>query len=175
MRKHCKRRIRTAKSPKLACYPWKVEAVFYPLDRIMHRLESEGTVEVAQGRAVFREEMRGGWYDMAAAMEGIIEFHTLAEERHGLAVDLDGLIKLRAKLQYASPLFDSDLAKARASIEACKRQALQLTLDEAQDLLTTVQISSELDKIKPTAPANLKGTRQTAGNSDAVGNQLEAA
>lgn len=149
MRKQCKRVIRTTGSIKLMCCPWKINAVFYPLDRIMHRLEAEGTVDVAQGKAVFNEDMRGGWYEMAPAIEGVVQFHQLASSRHGIQADTAGLEKLAKKLDYASPLFDSDITAARASIESCKRQALMLTIDQADDLLRTVRISMEVDKIKP--------------------------
>lgn len=150
-RKSCKRVRRTAGNIRMACCPWKITAVFYPLDRILHKIEAEGTVDVAQGKAVFKDCMRGDWYEMAPAMEGIVEFHELANARHGLAADTSGISRLAKKLEYASPIFESDIEAAKKSIESCKREALKLTLDEAQDILNTVRIASELDKLKKAA------------------------
>lgn len=151
MRKHCKRRIRHTGNLKMACRPWKIAAVFYPLDRILHQIEANGTVDVIQGKAVFKECMRGEWYEMSPAMEGIIQFHDLANLRHGLSADTSGISRLAKKLEYAAPLFEADIEAARRSIESCKREALRLTLDQAQDLLDTCRISTEMDKIKEAA------------------------
>lgn len=151
MRKSCKRRIRTTGNLRLACCPWKITAVYYPLDRILHQIESDGTVDVIQGKAVFNECMRGEWYEMAPAMEGIIEFHELANSRHGHKADTSGISRLAKKLEYASPIFESDIEAAKKSIDSCKREALKLTLDQAQDILDTVRISSELEKLKEAA------------------------
>lgn len=150
-RKSCKRVIRRTGNVRLACCPWKVTAVFYPLDRILHQIEADGTVDVIQGKAVFNECMRGEWYEMAPAMEGIIEFHELANRRHGLEADTAGISRLAKKLEYASPIFESDIEAAKKSIDSCKREALKLTLDQAQDILDTVRISSELEKLKEAA------------------------
>lgn len=151
MRKHCKRRVRHTGNLKMSCCPWKITAVFYPLDRILHQIEANGTVDVIQGKAVFNECMRGDWYEMAPAMEGIIQFHDLANLRHGLSADTSGISRLAKKLEYASPLFEADIEAARRSIESCKREALRLTLDQAQDLLDTCRISTELDRLKEAA------------------------
>ena len=175
MRKQCKRRIRRPGDMRLACQPWKIEATYSPIERILFRLEADGTVDVSQGKPVFHEDMRGGWYNMAAALNGIVDFHTLAEKRHGFAVDTEPLRKLANKLEYCAPIFENDIARARQSIESCKRQALRLTVDEADDLLTTCRIGFELEKLSPAAPAQAERFGQTAGNSDAAGTFKEAA
>jgi len=150
-RKSCKRRVKSTGNLRMSCCPWKITAVFYPVDRILHQIEADGTVDVVQGKAVFKECMRGGWYEMVPAMEGIIEFHDLANTRHGLSADTSGLSKLAKKLEYSSPIFESDIEQAKRSVESCKREALKLTLDQVEDILKTVRISSEFDRLKEAA------------------------
>lgn len=148
MRKHCKRKRRPAARLKMSSQPWKVEMVFGPIERILHRMQADGTIDCAQGRPVFREEGRGGWYDLVAALRGVIEFHEIVESRHGIAADTDGMIRLANKLDLAAPIFEEDIARVRANIDTCKRQALRLEIDEAADIVQTIRIGAELDRIK---------------------------
>lgn len=134
--------------PKLRTQPWKIDAVFAPLERILHRIEVDGIVDVAGDKIVFREDGRGGWYDLVAALGGIIEFHQLAGTRHGLTVDLEPMKKLGAKLHYGTPLAMSDIEAVRTCIHHCKRAAQQLRVSEACDIVNTVRISMELEKLK---------------------------
>lgn len=134
--------------PYLRTCPWRVTMVFGPLERILHRLEMDGTVETAGRQVVFKEDGKGGWYDLVEALRGVIEFHQLAASRHGLPVDLAAMERFANKLESAAPLFESDIAAVRACIAACKSQAMQLRLSQAVDIVDTVRISMEMDKIK---------------------------
>jgi len=165
MRKSANRRPYQPRRIKLAMQPWKISTVFDPLDRILHRLEADCTIDAAQGRPVFYEDSRGGWYDTVEALRGVIDFHQLAESRHGIAADVDGLIRFANKLNAAAPLFESDLAQVRASIDSCKRQALRLTLDEAHDIVQTIRIGMELDQLKPAPAAQTERGTQAAGKT----------
>lgn len=89
----------------------------------------------------------GGWYDVVAALRGVIDFHQLAAERYGIPAGTAALVKFANKLQLDSPIFEADIAAVRANIESCKRQAMQLRVSQATDLLQTVQVSAELDRI----------------------------
>jgi hypothetical protein len=149
--------------------------VFDPIDKILHRMQSDGTIDCAQGRPVFREDGRGGWYDLVAALRGVIEFHQLAEARHGIAAEVDGMIRLANKLHLSAPIFEEDIAATRANIETCKRQALRLTIDEATDIVRTIQISMEMDKITPAPAANSERGKQAAGTVQGAGTYKEAA
>lgn len=133
--------------PLLRLQPWKILAVFAPIERILHRLEADGTIDVAGRQVVFRENGAGGWYDMPAALRGVIEFHKLATERHGIPADTDAMQKFANKLQAGSPIFETDVVGVRASIESCKQQAMRLRVSEAESILRTVQISEQMDKI----------------------------
>lgn len=165
MRKSAKRRPYQPRRLKLSHRPWKVELVFGPIERILHRIEIDCTVDCVQGRPVFYEDGNGGWYEVVEALRGVIEFHQLAEARHGLPVDLEGMIRVANKLNSGAPLFEQDIALARANIETCKRQALRLTLDEAEDILNTIRISMELDKIKPAPAATSERSAQAVGKT----------
>lgn len=131
---------------RLAATPWKIANVFAPIERVLGRLDIDGTIDVAQGRAVFREDMKGGWYEVVPALRGVVDFHALAAQRHGLQIDLTPLTKLANKLELGSPLFESDVTAVRTCIAECKRQAAKLTTNQADSILRTVQISVAMEE-----------------------------
>jgi hypothetical protein len=122
--------------------------VWAPLETVLAQIERDGTVDAEGQRIVFREDMRGGRYDLVEALRGVIEFHELAASRHGLPVDVSALVRFANKLDAGSPLFESDISAVREAITACKRQALNLRQSWAQDILDTVRISAEIDRLK---------------------------
>lgn len=125
--------------------------VFSPIERILHRLETDGTVDVAGRQVVFYEDGNAGWYDAVAALRGVIQFHELAASRHNLPIDLASLHKFANKLDTGTPIFEADIQAVRACISECKRQALQLRDSQATDIVQAIQISMEMDKIKEAA------------------------
>ena len=134
--------------PLLRHVPWKIAAVFFPIERILSRLEIDGTVEVAGRQVVFKEDMKGGWYDAVAALRGVIQFHELAASRHNLPVDVSAMVRFANKLESGSPIFESDLEAMKTCINACKQQAMKLRVSEATSIVDTISISAELDKLK---------------------------
>lgn len=48
--------------------------IFSPLERVLHRLEADGTVEAGGRQIVFKEDSKGGWYDLPAALRGVVGF-----------------------------------------------------------------------------------------------------
>ena len=134
--------------PILRHQPWKIAAVFFPIERILSRLEIDGTVEVAGRQVVFKEDMKGGWYDAVAALRGVIQFHELAASRHNLPVDVSAMVRFANKLESGSPIFESDLEAMKTCINACKQQAMKLRVSEATSIVDTISISAELDKLK---------------------------
>ena len=137
--------------PLLRTVPWRVATVFAPLERIIHRLEADGTVETHGAQIVFREDGKGGWYDLPAALRGGVEFHRLAESRHQLPVEVGAMEKFANKLELDSPLFEQDLVDVRANISSCKAQALRLRVSQADAIIRTVQIGAEIDRLKEKA------------------------
>lgn len=132
--------------PLLRTQPWKIISVFGPIERILHRLESDGTVETDGRHIVFREDGRGGWYDAIAALRGVIQFHQIAEARYGIPSSTEGLVRFANKLDVSAPIFLEDIAMVRANIETCKRQALQLRVSQASDIADTISIGYEMEK-----------------------------
>lgn len=137
--------------PYLRCMPWKAAMVFGPIERILHRLETDGTVDAAGRQIVFYEDGNGGWYDMIAALRGVIEFHQLAAARYRIPASVESMVKFANKLDAGSPIFIEDIAAVRRDIDSCTRQAMSLRLSQAQDVLQTVRISMAMDKIKEAA------------------------
>ena len=134
--------------PKLKTQPWKVQAVFQPIEQILHRIETDGTVQVVGRQVVFEDDRAKHYYDVVAALRGVIEFYQIAESRYGIPCSVEALIKFANKLQFDSPIFEGDIAAARCNIETCKRQALQLRISQAESILTTVRIGTELEIAK---------------------------
>ena len=129
----------------LRAVPWRVREVFLPLDRIFDQITSEGAIECVRGKPVFREP-ETGWYEVAPALQGVIEFHELAASKHGVTLDAGPLKRLAASLDAGKPLTEEEVAKARAAADAMRRFALAyLTVGEAKSILRTVQISAELE------------------------------
>lgn len=133
--------------PLLKTQPWRILAVFAPLERVLHRIEVDGTVETDGRHVVFREDGRGGWFDIVSALRGVIEFHQIATARHGHPADVAALERFANKLHTGTPVFEGDLVAIRASIASCKAQAMRLRVSEAVDILKTVQVGAELDRI----------------------------
>lgn len=130
--------------PLLRTQPWKIAAVFGPIERILAQLEIDGTIEVAGRQVVFKEDSRNGWYDAVEALRGVIEFHQLAQSRHDHPANVDALIKFANKLEAGAPIFEADLDQVRADIASCMRQAMQLRVSQAEDIVQTIQISMRL-------------------------------
>ena len=140
--------MRRLPDPLLKTQPWKVMSVFFPLDQVIQRIEKDGTVDSKGKQIVFKEDMKGGWYDLPAALRGVIEFHQLATEKYGLPVDVLAMTQLANKLEYGVPLTETDLQKVKAAIASCKSQAMNLRVSQAADLVKTVQIRMEIERRK---------------------------
>lgn len=139
--------MRRKPDPLLKCVPWRIFAVFAPIEQILSRLEADGTIEVSGRQVVFKEDSKGGYYDAPAALRGVAQFHDIAAERYGIPADTDALWKFAAKLDAGMPLFETDIAAVRSSIASCKQQAMRLRVSQAESVLRTVQISEQMDKI----------------------------
>ena len=143
------RKIEMKKKPDpfLRCMPWKIMFVFSPLETVLSRLEKEGTVDEAGLQIVFREDMRGGWYDMVAALRGVIEFHEIAERLHGVPANVEAMKKFANKLEAAMPIFEQDIADVRECIRSCWKQAMTLRVSQATSIVDTVMIGAEMERL----------------------------
>ena len=137
--------------PLLRTCPWRVMAVFGPIERVLHRLETDGTVEASGRQIVFKEDGNGGWYDLPAALIGVVDFHELAASRHRLPIDVSAMRRFANKLESGSPIFEQDLEAVKACIAACKQQSLKLRVSEATDIVDTIRIGAEIERIRRVA------------------------
>ena len=133
--------------PLLKHQPWRIFAVFHPLESVLDRLEREGTVDAVGRQIVFREESRGELYDLPAALRGVIEFHQLAEVKYSIDGETGVMEKFANKLEYGMPVFESDIAAVRENIATCKRQAMALRVSQATALIDAVRIGAEVDRL----------------------------
>ena len=133
--------------PLLRCQPWKVSAVFFPIEQMLSRIERDGTVDTDGMLIVFKEDMRGGWYDAVAALRGLIEFHEIAERLHGIPAKVDSLRKFANKLEASMPVFSQDIADVRENIRSCWKQAMSLRVSQATSIVDTVRIGAEFERL----------------------------
>lgn len=151
---------RRAYDPTLRTQPWKVLAVFDPIERVLHRMQADGTIDAVGGVAVFQDN--GDLYEIVPAIEGVIEFHRIARDRYRLDCDLAGLERLAKKLHHSAPIFQADIDAVQVSIDSCKRQAMALRQSQATDIIDTVRISMALDKQAASGPRHTPHTERSA-------------
>lgn len=137
--------MKRTSGPLLRVVPWRVMAVFDPLERILSRLEMDGTVE-AHGRQVVFKEDSSGYYDLPAAIQGVVEFHRLAEKQYAIPVHVDAMERFANKLEAGSPVFEHDLEAVHSDIASCRGQAMKLRVSQAAAIIRTVQIQAELER-----------------------------
>jgi len=137
--------------PLLRTCPWRVMAVFSPIERVLHRLEADCTVDTVGRQIVFREQGNGELYDLPAAIKGVVDFHELAASRHGLPIDVSAMRRFANKIENGSPIFEQDLEAVKACIAACKQRALKLRVSQAADIVDTVRIGAEIERIRRAA------------------------
>ncbi len=134
--------------PLLRTQPWKIHAVFDPLDRVIAQIEADGTVETDGRLITFYDAASNERYDIVAALLGIVEFFELATGRgYFPAPDQSGLKKLAMKLWHGTPLFDGDVAKAKAEIATLKRLSGTLRASAAADLIKSIQIADAMERM----------------------------
>ena len=136
---------RAPRSPKLSTCPWKIAAVWAPVEAIMRRMEIDGSVDAVQGRPVAQDHGAGLWYEIGPALEGLAEFHQIAAARKRAALDVSALRKFATKLTHGAPILAADLAAVRACAQHCKALARTMTVDEADSILQTVRVGIALE------------------------------
>lgn len=134
---------------KLRTEPWKVEAVFRPLEMILAVIERDGTVTTTvAGVPIFQDTNDGCWYETAPAVEGIVCAYEIHSKRSGRAMPLEPLQRLVQKLRYAMPLQQTDVDAARAALAVLRRETMDMRSDYARDLVRTTQVRIELDAVE---------------------------
>ena len=142
------RRAWNAGGVKLRSQPWKVAAVFNPLEAIINQLEQDGTIDVAgDGTAIFKDSNDGHWYDSSVAIMGCVEAFEIHERRHNRDLQLDPLRQLANMLKYSMPITAANTAAARACLSRMRAETIEMTADYAKQLIKDFQLMEELQKV----------------------------
>ena len=133
---------------KLRSQPWKVAAVFNPLESIINQLEREGTIDIARdGTAVFKDANDGNWYDSSVAILGVVDAYEIHERRHQRTLGLEPLRRLSNLLKYGMPIFEKDTRAARECLHRMRAETIEMTADYAKQLIKDFQLMEELQKV----------------------------
>jgi len=136
----------------LKAQPWKIKLVFGPLEAIIDQLEQEGTITTsASGTPMFQDSAAGHWYCSVSALNGVIEAYEIHERRYNRALGLDPLRVLTNKLQYGTPIFESDTRAARACLARMRLETAQMTSEYAKGLVRDFQIKEALERVREVA------------------------
>lgn len=132
----------------LKTQPWKIAAVFNPLEAILNQLEQYGTIDVEHftDKPIFRDHNDGKWYETPIAIMGVVDAYQMHQERRGIDLQLDPLRKLAKKLEYGMPIFDTDTKACRECLSRMKRETMTMTANYASSLIVEFQIKEELMK-----------------------------
>jgi hypothetical protein len=133
---------------KLRAQPWKVAAVFNPLEAILDQLEQHGTIDATpSGVAIFKDAIDGHWYESSVALMGVVDAYEIHERRTGRTIDLAALAQLANKLKYDMPIFSDDTRACRACLVRMKVETIQMTAGYAKQLIKDFQIKEEMEKV----------------------------
>jgi hypothetical protein len=133
---------------KLKMQPWKVRAVFQPLEAILDQLEQQGTVDATPaGVAIFRDAVDGHWYESCEAITGVAEAYEIHEIKTGRQLNLVPLRQLANKLKYSMPIFSADTEACRACLSRMRAETIEMTAGYARDLIKDFQIKEQLEKV----------------------------
>jgi hypothetical protein len=135
----------------LATQPWRIAASLDPVEKILDQIERTGCVDSAKGEVIFKDAGSAHYYSAVPALRGITEMFELAAKRKAWPLDITALNRLATKLDVACPLVQSDIKAARTALAAIRHYAPTLTLGEADDLVNTVRISQEMERIGASA------------------------
>ncbi|MEX3933305.1 hypothetical protein AB4Y32_16130 [Paraburkholderia phymatum] len=131
---------------KLRAQPWKIHAVFEPVEAILDEIESSGMVSVTEeGKPIFSELAHNDVYEFVPSLCGLIDAFDLHAERNGLPIVTNPLKTVCVKLDKGEMLDQYDLAGARHSITALKKQSGDMEADYAYRLIRDIQIKFELE------------------------------
>lgn len=131
---------------KLRAQPWKIRAVFEPVEAILDEIEQSGMVSVTEdGKPIFSELAHNDVYEFVPSLCGLIDAFDLHAERNALPIVTDALKQVCVKLDKGQMLDQYDLSGARQSIAALKTQSGDMEADYAYRLIRDIQIKFELE------------------------------
>jgi hypothetical protein len=152
-RKRCAaRRAHLARSPSApicpcALIPWNIHGVWAPLDRILAKLELDGTAEYSGGEPVLYDPGTNDWHNSAQAIRGIAEFYQVAARRKGWqGVQTEPVTRFARLLELDDEITQQDIDEVRACSTVLRKLSGSLTLREARAYLDETCIKIEVEK-----------------------------
>lgn len=133
---------------KLRFEPWRVAAVFAPLEAILAQGERDGTVYVYgdDDRPMFRDP-DGNWYDSVAALAGLVDAFEIHEARAGVNLGMEPLRLFRDKLDSGTMIEPGEADAVRDCMTRMRCAALDMTIGEARQLIKDFNIKEEMEKL----------------------------
>lgn len=145
-------RVRATRRPRPEHIPMLVKAQYTlePLETLLDQIERCGTVDTAQGEAIFPNHADGVWYPAAGAVAGMADFFEMWATRHGKPLNVSALRQLAARLENGMPV-DQPLAdRLRTLFPVLRRVGATLDPHDAEDLIRQTLIKNELAAARAT-------------------------
>ena len=131
----------------LRLIPWNIHGVWAPLDRILAKLELDGTAEYSGGEPVLYDPGTNDWHNSAQAIRGIAEFYQVAARRKGWqGVQTEPISRFARLLELDDEITQQDIDEVRACSNVLRKLAGSLTLREAKAVLADTCIKIEVEK-----------------------------
>ena len=121
--------------------------VFGPITAVLDQLENDGTLTTSSRGVPMFQDGDGRWYETSAALEGVIDHIDMWCARHGRTLPLDSLRELRRLIEYAMNIPASLMVRLRCDLPVLQAVMARGNSDDMVDLLTQVQIKTELEKL----------------------------
>lgn len=140
-------RVRATRRPRPEHIPMLVKAQYTlePLETLLDQIERCGTVDTAQGEAIFPNHADGVWYPAVGAVAGMADFFEMWATRHGKPLNVSALRQLAARLDSGMPLDQPLVDRLHALFPVLRRVSATLHPDDAEDLLRQTQIKAEME------------------------------
>lgn len=130
--------------------PEVVRKVFQPFDELLDQIETHGTLDVIQGKAVY-QDIEGDWHDLVAAGDGFCDAFRM--KKHLYDYDVEPLQQLVNRIKYGAPLTQKETTSARNALEKIRRAVFGMKVSEAKGLVKDAQIKFEMINQKLIAEA----------------------
>jgi hypothetical protein len=149
MRKRTVRRVVDPSNRRLRTEPWRIAAVFAPIEAILDEIAKTGQVQALRnGAPVFYLAAENTWYETAPAVVGICDLFDALTVRTGQTYPTEPLSQFAKRLSYSMPLTREDIDAALAVLPALRAAAGNLTVAEGQSLTLTTQIRVEIEQLQ---------------------------
>ncbi|ENO76555.1 hypothetical protein B447_17466 [Thauera sp. 27] len=131
----------------LRLIPWNIHGVWAPLDRILTKLEIDGTAEYVDGEPKLYDPGTNGWHNSAQAIRGIAEFYQVAARRKAWKdVPTEPITRFARLLELDDEITQQDIDDVRSCSAVLRKLAGSLTLREARAYLDETCIKIEVEK-----------------------------